>query len=137
MAEKLCGLRKKSGGGLKETVLWTNNAPTSDLDAQTVTLSDDITKYKYIAVNYNYSSTNTTEQYQYQVIMPVSVFVKSVYPVQNYIPQMQLGVYSSIANVRTVMYVSATSVRFSPANNVGQTGTSNNRCIPTSIVGLK
>lgn len=138
MSEKLCTLRTQGGGGgakVIETVLWTNPSPSSNFSAQTVTLSDSIDNYDYIKVNYNYSASSSS---QYSDIRPVSVFKQGVYPQQDYTPLMSLGCYAgNVATARGVMYASATTVRFSPANNVASTGSADNRAIPTAIIGIK
>ena len=135
MAEKLCGLRKKSGGGLKETVLWTNSAPTSTFAGQTVTLSSDIDNFDYIKVNYRYITSSTVE---YSVLASVS----------------ELKTYSGNGTGRLAMsevsgggyfvyrpvtYSSNTALAIGGCGYVnGTTFTTNNGlCIPTSIVGCK
>lgn len=60
MAEKLAALKQKGGGGLKETVLWTNSAPTNTFNSQAITLSDSIDNYDYVRVYWRVSTTNST-----------------------------------------------------------------------------
>lgn len=79
MAEKLCTLRTKGGGGgakQVETVLWTNSNPTSSSGwtPQTITLSGNKSDYDYIkfifAFNYNNPSSTIN------VVYPVSELSK-------------------------------------------------------------
>lgn len=44
---------------MKETVLWTNPSPSANFSAQSVTLSDDYSKYEYIGVYSKASPTDT------------------------------------------------------------------------------
>ena len=62
MAEVLASLKKIGGNDekYKETVLWTNPSPTADFAAQTITLSDSISNYKYIGIKYCFNKTNTS-----------------------------------------------------------------------------
>ncbi len=71
MAEKLCTLRTKGGGGGKytETVLWTNASPTSSFAQQNITLSDSISNYDYVRIYFRASTTNSAEK---SIIFPVS-----------------------------------------------------------------
>lgn len=138
MSEKLCELKKKGGGGggkVVETVLWTNPSPSSNFSAQTVTLSDSISNYDYIKFVYGLSTSIAGGN---SVVIPVSDFKQAVYPQVNNMPIYELGAYNTTTTVvRGVMYASDTTVRFSPANNIAQTGSADNRAIPTAIIGIK
>ena len=140
MSEKLCTLRTQGGGGgakQTETVLWTNSAPTSNFAAQTVTLSDDINNYDYIAVTY-YCSPSLTQGAR--AIRSVADFKKGVYNTKN-VPEMCLSYMdgSSTPNpmFRPVLYASDTTVRFYDCVTKGSSTVYNGYLQPLSIIGIK
>ena len=49
------------GGTLRETVLWTNASPTSQMAETSITLSEDITNFDYIKIYWRLSTTNDLE----------------------------------------------------------------------------
>ena len=73
MSEKLCTLRTKGGGGGKytETSLWTNPSPTSSFSGQTVTLSDSVSNYKYIAIKSGFNSSYYSDSESMTIVVPV------------------------------------------------------------------
>ena len=77
MAEKLASLKKKGGGGntpaSTETVLWTNNSPTSTFANQTVTLSDNISDYDYLC--FEYRSTTGSSAKTSKVFVKTTDFI--------------------------------------------------------------
>lgn len=126
---------EKSGGGtLKETVLWTNLAPTSSFDAQTVTLSQSIEDFQYVAVYNRVSTSNTSESY---VMCTVDEF-KNFTSTGTH-TQMALGVRlnGDRSFARTVYYSNTTQIRFGTAYEMMATSGNNAYVIPTKIVGLK
>ena len=134
MAEKLASLRKKGGGNISETVLWTNSAVTSNFTAQTVTLSGNLTDYDYIKIKYNASTTDTSS---YEVIMPMSLFIYAVQG-SSQAPVLVLGSYNG-ANLpsRSAFYADTNKVKFLAGYYQGATSERNNWSIPTQIIGLK
>ncbi|MCR5451961.1 MAG: hypothetical protein K6F00_04965 [Lachnospiraceae bacterium] len=52
MAQKLCQLKKKGGGSLTETDLWTNSAPSSAWASSSITLSQSISNFTFIKIYY-------------------------------------------------------------------------------------
>lgn len=58
------------------TTLWTNSAPTSNFDAQVVTLSSSMQSYDYLIITFKASATGTST---WQVYVNVSDFVNSYY----------------------------------------------------------
>lgn len=76
MSEKLCTLRTKGGGGgrYNETSLWTNSAPTSNFNAQTVILSQGMSNYKYIKIVYAFDKNSSGQTNIEDVIYPVDDF---------------------------------------------------------------
>ena len=136
MAEKLSKLRK-NGGSMSETVLWTNSSPTSNFAAQTVNLSDDITKFDYIRVYFYSSKTSHTEA---SVLMLVSDFVnlgtglnKPRFSIANANNEI-----SGTGNaLRILRYISNTSLNFTEAYEAARESSSTTQVIPTKISGLK
>ena len=49
------------GGGLTPTSLWSNSSGTSNFDAQTVTLSSDMSNFDYIGFRYRSSTSDSSE----------------------------------------------------------------------------
>ena len=138
MAEVLASLKKIGGNGEQytEAVLWTNPSPTADFAAQTITLSDSISKYKYIGIKYCFNKTNTniidtaiykTEEVRASIIdnsTDHNIIILGLENIKNYI------------YVRAVGYVSDTSIKFSIGYRTNTTGTTGNACIPLEILGI-
>lgn len=140
MAEKLCTLRTKGGGGgakYTETSLWTNPSSTSDFAAQTVNLSDSIDNYKYIAIDYCFNKNNTG--ITNRAIYKVDDFKKALK--DNNTNHNTIGINiedsSNYGHSRAVFYVSSTSVAFSLGYRLGASSSSNAAIIiPLEILGL-
>lgn len=136
MAEKLCTLRTKGGGGAKqtETVLWTNSAPTSSFAKQDVTLSDDINSYDYLKFTYRVT-TSAADFLNY--IISVSDFKKSVESTSSHHCVLGLSTDDSVAHTRRVYYKTDTTVNFNNAYQLNAAASNNATVIPTSIIGIK
>lgn len=138
MSETLCTLRTKGGGGAKytETSLWTNSAPTSSFAAQTVSLSGNISDYKYIAIDYCYGKdyNNITSR----EIYTVNDFIKAVKDsgALHTIGGLTIEDNSNISYSRPVFYISDTSVAFGVCSRLNGSGTYPTASIPTEILGL-
>lgn len=141
MAEKLCKLRTKGGGGgakQTETVLWTNSAPTSNFAAQTVTLSDSIGNYKYVKIVYSITNTTSGQTDIEDVIYPVDDFRRRTNVSGNWsiVEDFSSGGYQW---TRTSGYVSDTSISMGNCYrwNTSSSGTMQNQAIiPLEILGL-
>jgi hypothetical protein len=140
MAEKLCGLRKKGGGNLKETVLWTNNAPTSNFTAQNIALSDNLTNYKYLKCVYSISAATDVRG---SIIVDGSEF-KAMGMGADKIAYTLMANASPIYLVlrRQMYYASDTQIAFTEGSllNYGNntiTTAQNQVNIPLQIIGLK
>lgn len=136
MAEKLCTLRKKGGGKMKETVLWTNPSPTSDFAGVVVDLSDNISHYKYIGIvgAYSKSSNSHTLECMYPTDELVNATSGSDYPT------MCLGAYRNAYYFRLINYSSDTMLAISSARTctTSQAATTvNSAMIPLTIKGYK
>lgn len=130
MAEKLCQLKKKGGGSLKETTLWTNPNPTSDYAADsTITLSQSYTAFDFIKINYK-SIKNSSNILS--TLMPVDDFSALTTNTVN----LALAVsYNSAVYGRRLYPKSNTSIFCSGATQWYGTGTNQSLLIPVSVVG--
>ena len=139
MAEKLCTLRRRGGGGtLKETTLWTNSAPSNAFSGTTVTLIANISTYDYIAVDYYITNALVSDENKIRVIMSVSDFKKGKTPVSNNIPTLVICTYLNNSYARRIYYSSETQILIGNADIVNASGSYNNYCaIPYQIIGLK
>lgn len=119
------------------TVLWTNSSPTSSFDGQTVTLSDDMDNYDYIAVKYAYSSAENNNAST--CIYSVEDFKKGVSASSTKRNMMSLGIINinNQPHIRGVYYVTNTSINFGGCYRVNYASTANSNAIPLQIVGLK
>jgi len=143
MAEKLASLKQKGGGDLRETVLWTNANPNASagFPAQSVTLSDNISHYKYIVIVCRWSndaqSGNGSTKYIYDATeLPNCTGGTSYYPV----PYLGMFYGGLTYYYRNILYDSDTSLSFSQCyynrTNVAPT-VNNGAAIPVQIIGLK
>lgn len=137
MAEKLCELRKKGGGGgaeQVETVLWTNPSPSSTFAAQTVTLSESIDNFDYIAISYCQSTSYPIPS---KIIYSVSDFKKSIQTATND-PIVGLCVSdTSNSYGRKAYYVNSTTIGFTLGYRWNSAYSTNNAANPISIIGIK
>ena len=134
MAEKVCNLTK-IGGGMSETVLWTNSNPTSDYTSGTVTLSQDMDNFKYLAFVWRTSKENATLM---SAIYSVEDVKKSVNPSRLVTPHILIGSWDGASTYsRIIRYVSDTSVSLSLAYRLSYTATRNDVVLPYQIIGLK
>lgn len=140
MSEKLCTLRTQGGGGgakQVETVLWTNSAPTSTFNAQTVTLSDSVRNYDYLKFVYNLNNENQTTC---STIMSVSDFVNTKYQAGYFVGE--FGCMATTSGTlypwsRPAHYDTDTTIAIKNCITVGTSVTINTRLIPTAIIGIK
>ena len=138
MAEKLCTLRTKGGGGgakYTETSLWTNPSPSADFVADTtVTLSQGMSNFKYIKITW--ARTTTELSNVGSVIYPVEDFVRYKWGTAN--PTANIGITntSNAPFARTVIYVSDTKIKFGINARINYANTTNTGNIPLTILGL-
>lgn len=140
MSEKLCTLRTKGGGGGKytETSLWTNQSPNVAFAAQTVTLSDSISNYKYVAIYYKYAGTTDGVNDPMPVIVPVDKFKTSLKNNSTRHNILVLGVETNgnVGWTRNVFYASDTTIEFDTGYRQNAASSSGDICVPTEILGL-
>lgn len=139
MSESLCQIKKTGGGGsMSETSLWTNNEPTSNFAAQTVTISDDIDNYSYIGIEYEFSTAVTT--LTNKVFFPVDLFKTYRFNGNTQHAFGAFGMQNSTSNLmyaRVAYYVSDTSVGFSSGYGINRAYENAASMVPLKIIGLK
>ncbi len=135
MAQTLCQLKKKGGGKMAETILWTNSAPTSAQSTQDVTLSQGIDNFKYIKFIVRNSKSNANS---IEVIYPIANVQSSAQTVNHMLITFG-GVpdTTSYNHIRRVYYKSNTVLNIGNTNTVGGSGSFNDFIIITQIIGLK
>ena len=141
MAEKLASLKKKGGGELKETVLWTNPSPNNanGFAAQAVALSDDITKYKLIKFTFNYNMNSSADSDKNMAFLSPEVI-----PNFSSIYRIATCICTSVNNREFFRSIYAGSdnshISFAPCNMIqsnSSVSVNNMMCIPYQIIGLK
>ena len=123
----LFNCKNTKSGGMTETKLWTNPTPAQQMVATTITLSDDMDNYDFIAVEYavNYNTlTNVNRAY-----IRVSDLKNTGNTAAK--PQGSLSYYTTAYAVRPFWYISDTSIRF------GAGLLNNNTDIPLYVYGVK
>jgi len=139
MSEVLASLKKIGGNGEQytETVLWTNPNPSANFDTQTVTLSDNIGNYKYIAIKYKYGTATADTDYMTE-IFPVSDVRKSTGGTSTTHDLIALGIMnaSNQSYVRMVYYVSETSLQFTLCYRANAQTSTQNGANPLEILGI-
>jgi len=124
-------LYENQQGGSTETVLWTNNSPTSTFAGQTITLSDSLDNYTYVKIKYRISTSVSTES---SAIVPVSEFVHMTQTSNTF--KIGTGSFNSSTYVRTAYYGSATTIVFNNGYQLGSTSQANRMLIPVSVIGI-
>lgn len=131
MAERLCTLRKRGGGALKETILWTNSAPTSTFTPQDITVAD-ISSFKYLKFVHRKRTDISTEV---SAIFEVADLQKAT---QSLLLLWYMGANSSTADwIRYIWVKNNTTVFISNCYSLNYTSTDNSYTIPVQIIGLK
>ena len=126
----------ESGEQYTETSLWTNQSPSSDFNAQTITISDSISNYKYIAIDYCYNKSNTGVTSR--VIYDVTDFKKAVKDgsTNHTISGLTIEGANNVNYARPVFYISDTSIAFGLSSTLNGSGTYAAGAIPLEILGL-
>ena len=132
MAEKLCTLRTKGGGKYTETSLWTNPSSGTLFGGQTVTLSDNISNYKYLKVRYK---NNTTVDQVGIIIVDIANFISQSPAPNNYnFPGM---LTSNLSYARSFVYASANKIQFGTCYRITNGTANNSYSIPLEILGIE
>lgn len=139
MSEVLASLKKIGGNGEQytETVLWTNPSPSNNFAAQTITLSDSLSNYKYIGIRFKIHNTHASTP-NATGIMLVSEFVQNRKNTGT--DRRNILVASQNINnatmARNAWYDSDTSIEFSVAYQISSTNTNTSYVIPLEILGI-
>lgn len=147
MAEKLAILRK-NGGGMSETVLWTNASPTSAYPSsgtsKTETLSDNISHYKFLKFIFKRADSIDART---EIIYNAEDFAEKYKPAYagTYFRGCVFLVRTSNSTYyfRQFYYASDTSITFHQCVNIsasasgGAYTTDNHTLVPYKVVGLK
>lgn len=133
MAEKLCGLKKKGGGQLSETVLWTNPNPTDAMNEIVITTSDNISNYKYLSVKCLAANNN----------LPLG-YIYATYDVDNdsanYSDYFGADVYLDVRYHRMFNKLTDTTIQVwycLTATNGRTSSNASHVLIPQEVIGLK
>lgn len=117
-----------------ETVLWTNNSPTSSQSVGDITLSDDMSKYDYLAFKWWLGTSDDTTNTSY---MKVTDFMtKTLDSGKNVAQSIYAYTGSGNAKVRPINYVNNTTIHLRNAQNLAATGTANTNCILVEVKGI-
>lgn len=142
MAENLCSLRKKGGGGkYREYILWQNPSPTSSFSSQTITLSDDMNNYDFIGITFNLDTTTTDRPLTFYYPIPAFLSWKG----NNAAGEYSRAYMGNINRAQTTSYhrgvrcASSTQITFANGwhEGSGSVTSSSNDCIPIQVVGIK
>jgi hypothetical protein len=135
MSEVLASLKKKGGGSLSETILWTNVSPTSAMGNGTLlTLSQDYTDFDYIMIIYRLSTTNPEE---YSVIYPKDSVTWADTAASS---RMGIQGFVTYQYARAISRLTSTNLNQLNVTNARQlqgTLTSTTVLIPIQIIGIK
>ena len=138
MAEKLCALRKKGGKAPQytETSLWTNPSPSADFAAQTVSLSEGMSNFKYLAVKFKALKGQTDSD---AIRTVVSVEDLGKIGTTASVPNVRLGGTNSAGTAsysRSFYKASDTTITFNAALGHNTQATANSVAIPLEILGI-
>ena len=132
--------------GFTETTLWSNSSGTSNFDAQSVTLSDNMSNYDYIGFKYRTSTsinTISTMLVSYEDVYKSRI--SNLSSASDGTNTIYLGVhYGTNADTNTyareVYYTGVKTLYFRKTIRgiaTGSAGTDISRCIPLQIIGYK
>lgn len=117
---------------LSETILWTNSSPASSFSGQSVTLSESVDNFKYIAFYVRTSETNDTESYVMCDTDELKTYIESgVHPTLDLASRVNNQLFTRMA-----FYVDTTHIKYADAYELTGAPTRNSYVIPTKIVGL-
>lgn len=127
------------GSSETETLLWTNPAPTATRAAFDITLSDNLTNYKYLKIQYSYN--NSSGVALYYVIFPIinADGTDFMFKSGNGNQRMVIGLMnaSGVGYIRHAAVQSDTAIHFSTAYKINTSGTQAGNLIPWYIYGIK
>ena len=120
---------------MNETILWTNNSPTSEYSGGNVTLSDSLSNYDYIKITVRAGTTNTTSWSTLYSISEFKTFAQnSTVSGCGHISGLNSA---NVRRSRGLVYVDDTTVNFKVCYEDGNSTLKNSDIIPTAIIGCK
>ncbi|MBO7430407.1 MAG: hypothetical protein J6U56_05275 [Spirochaetia bacterium] len=122
-------------GWNSSTLLWNNGSSTSSFAAQTITLSQAFTNFRYIRIVFNAATSKTT---QASIIVTKEDLQNSLWS-DNTKPLVSFSGRAPSANAqftRRIVYVSATQLQITDCYQFGAATTNNSSTIPLYIYGL-
>ena len=143
MALIRCSSSSGGGSGLSETVLWTNQSPTSSFAPSSATSLDTgkFSDYDYIKIIVK--SDNTSSAKEFSIIWEEAEFENLKLIGTDTASGIQAGMItlvtssSGVYRWRSFKYVSDTSVLFGHSKKSDTTSNQDSYVIPYMIVGLK
>ena len=122
------------GGQLVETVLWTNDSPTSTFNAQIMVI-DTISKYDYIVIEARISTAvSDTYRFYYKTTdLPSYISGSAALPLIGILNTNSYYYYRPVAYVGTQMIQIGTCYRNTSSS---ATSSNNGAVIPTQIIGV-
>ena len=116
--------------GFDESVLWTNNAPTTARSGtNTITLSESYQNYDFVKITYNYTTTDIAPNY-----MSILVAPKDLYGA-NGRPTIALSRTNASGNYVQVRHISSNS--YTTITDTLDVSAQSTSCIIINIVGCK
>ena len=138
MANMYPSKKAGGGGGLSETLLWTNPTPSGSYSGGLVTLSEAVYDgntiiYDYIKIELRNAGSSS---YVTEVLYPTSV-LKYMYSNAYYVP---IGISDQGSNqmyVRYIQLTNATTLRFGSCYKTGTSSGYSSACYPLTVKGCK
>ena len=122
--------RLPQAGGERATALWTNASPTSNFAAQTITLSAAMTDFERIEIVYKYTTTGT----EYHAYFDVTDYTYT----GSYADEFGIISRPGLAGyMRRLIMASATTISFTTAYRLNNSGSSNAYAIPVAVYGIQ
>lgn len=138
MALFRCGTLSQ-GGGLSETVVWSNPSPTSNFPASgntaPMTFNADykISDFKYLKLIFRISTSSAEEH----CIMVDADDFKTALQTSNKVVPMIAFIGSALTYGRRFFYNSDTQIDMEYCRQVSGTATARNYLIPVKVIGIK
>lgn len=127
-----------SGGGSEtSTPLWTNSTTSGDFSDTTVTLSDSVANYRYIAFKFKYNKSASDSSDSVEIRITSDDLIKcSGNSVDNTTKVTLAARGVSMLWIRIATLESNTTIRIRDCWRINATGTDNSYVTPISISGI-
>ena len=117
-----------------ETTLWTNASPTSNFNAQTITLADNISRYKYLKFVYNHKTTLPDRIFS--SLVESTVIIRSSSSTGQLFMAIGCIPTGGGARFREITYVNDNQLSVSPAYMTGSGSSDTNHLILIEVLGV-